>query len=428
MKVLFKIIKLKNIPKYKGKKLHTFLVVFIFILFFINPTISNSAITNGANAIDVLGQYDDSTTAPSPIYTKGGANNGPNGLGFSAPQQGIVLDSTNHRLFVSDTSNNRVLVYNLNADDTLINRIPDNILGQINFYTNTIATTQEGMSAPRGLAYDSTNNRLFVVDTNNHRILIFDVSFITDGEPAVNVLGQPDFVSGSATTTSTGMSSPNGVAYDNINKLLFVAESGNNRVVVFNLETIINGQTAINVLGQSDFTSSSAVSTLMGMSSPQSVAYDGINKRFFVAESNNHRVAVFDVNSITDGEPAINILGTGVGVGTTNQTGIKNPQSVAYDSANQRLFVSNSNRVTVYDVASITDGENAVNVLGQADFTSSTAATTQSGMSTPQGLAYDSRNNRLYVGQSGNHCVTVYNAAPSTVSVSGTVYSDEGRQ
>ena len=49
---------------------------------------------------------------------------------------------------------------------------------------------------------------------------------------------------------------------------------------------------------------------------------------------------------------------------------------VAIDTAGQRLFVSDgqgsgNHRVLVYDVASITNGENAVNVLGQADFTSS---------------------------------------------------------
>ena len=43
-----------------------------------------AALTNGMNASDALGQYDDSLTNPQPVYTKSAANNGPNSLGFGA--------------------------------------------------------------------------------------------------------------------------------------------------------------------------------------------------------------------------------------------------------------------------------------------------------------------------------------------------------
>ena len=51
----------------------------------------------------------------------------------------------------------------------------------------------------------------------------------------------------------------------------------------------------------------------------------------------------------------------------------------------------------VLDVASITDGENAVNVLGQPNFTTATAATTQAGMRNPQGVTVDPASLRLIV-------------------------------
>jgi hypothetical protein len=69
------------------------------------------------------------------------------------------------------------------------------------------------------------------------------------------------------------------------------------------------------------------------------------------------------------------------------------PQGLAYDASSSRLFVLDNNisRILVFNVASgtIANGENASYVLGQTGFTSSTSATTQSGMNFPQGLAYD---------------------------------------
>jgi hypothetical protein len=42
------------------------------------PTLVSAAISNGMNASDLLGQYDDSSpTSPSPVYTKSAANNVP---------------------------------------------------------------------------------------------------------------------------------------------------------------------------------------------------------------------------------------------------------------------------------------------------------------------------------------------------------------
>lgn len=127
------------------------------------PPAASAAISDGANAIDALGQYDENASAPSPVYTKSAVNNGPNQFGLNTPYYGIALDSTNDRLFVAEISNNRVVVYNLNADDSLADHIPDAVLGQANFYSDAGAATQSGMFTPSGFAYDnaSTPKRLF---------------------------------------------------------------------------------------------------------------------------------------------------------------------------------------------------------------------------------------------------------------------------
>src|SRR3989338_612216 len=127
---------------------------------------------------------------------------------------------------------------------------------------------------------------------------------------------------------------------------------------------------------------------------------------------------------------AVNVLGQTTfsgGTATTTQLGLSGPRNLAFDSANNRLYVAeqNNNRVTVYDTSSITNGMNAVNVLGQTAFDGSSAATTQAGLKNPRGLAVDTTNTRLYVGDLNNNRVSVFDVAPPP-TISGTVYSEEG--
>jgi len=99
---------------------------------------------------------------------------------------------------------------------------------------------------------------------------------------------------------------------------------------------------------------------------------------------------VFDLVAITNGENAINVLGQSsftTATSATTQNGMKNPQGVSIDPQTHTLYVSDTNNhhVTVYDVTAITNGENATGVLGQANYTSGSAATAQNRMNTPNG-------------------------------------------
>jgi DNA-binding beta-propeller fold protein YncE len=373
-----------------------------------------ATITDGENAVDALGQYDDDLSTPGPIYTKSVANNGPSKLGLSAPVLGLALDPTDHRLFLSDTGNNRVLVYNLDSNDLLLDLLPDNVLGQTNFYSNAAATTQAGMNVPNGLAFDDANNRLFVTQTTGNRVTVYDVASITDGENAVNVLGQATFTATTAATTQAGMNVPYDAAYDSANQRLFVSEGTGNRVKVYDVAAITDGENAVNVLGQATFTATTAATTQAGMNAPRGLAYDSANTRLYVAQATGNRVTTYDVAAITDGENAVNVLGQATFTATTaasTQAGMNAPMGIAFDGTNSRLFVAQTtgNRVTMYDVAAITDGENATGVFGQQNYTASTAAVTRNGLSAPNGVLADPAHNRLYVLDGTANRMVTYN-------------------
>lgn len=77
----------------------------------------------------------------------------------------------------------------------------------------------------------SNGNQLFIADSDNNRVLVWDSFPTTDGQKADRVLGQADFVSAVYQTSQTGMSFPTGVYVDG--NRLFVADNDNRRYLIF---------------------------------------------------------------------------------------------------------------------------------------------------------------------------------------------------
>ncbi len=191
------------------------------------------ALYDGQNAEDAVGQTDGSG---GPSFTNSGPFNSSllNGLNNVYD---VEVDTITHRLFVADQSTNRILEFDLDSSNVLVDRNPDHLLGQTDFYGSDYGTQVNRFYYPYSMAFDPASNRLFAVDQSNRRVLIFDVSVITDGENAVNVLGQSDFTTRTSATTQNGMSAPRGIAYDSTGNRLFVSEYSNSRISIFDLTT-----------------------------------------------------------------------------------------------------------------------------------------------------------------------------------------------
>jgi DNA-binding beta-propeller fold protein YncE len=67
--------------------------------------------------------------------------------------------------------------------------------------------------------------------------LIYNTAIITNGMNAAKVLGQPNFTDGTANTTQDRLSGPGFADYDPGSGRLFVTDSGNNRVMIFEGDT-----------------------------------------------------------------------------------------------------------------------------------------------------------------------------------------------
>ena len=323
--------------------------------------IANNSTTDYPLATNLIGQYDDSDRSNFvPDYNKFTQTGTPHSYMIQSTR-GMDIDTDNHRLFLSDSS--RLLMFELDSSNNLINNLPDRVLGQVSFGTTSVnSISATSTKSNNGVAYDKNHNRVFVADVTNERILVFDTTSITNGESAVNVLGQTDFVTATNGTSSSKMNldTDTDLEYDSDTDLLYVTDTTNNRVLVFDVATITNGEPAIHVLGQTDFVTSSNGLSANKFSLPKALAIDRNTNRLFVGDNLN-------------------------------------------------------NRVLVFDVATITDGENAVNVIGQPDFITNSSGVTSQKLFRPLGLAYHHYYDELYVADNANRRVLVYNA--DTVSL-----------
>ncbi|MFI5362472.1 MAG: hypothetical protein ACHQ49_10920 [Elusimicrobiota bacterium] len=379
---------------------------------------SAAQISTGVNAIDALGELDSATDLP--VYTKSGSNDTPNSVGLYAPSD-VLVDAANHRLFVADAYNYRVVVYTLNARNDINSRTMTNVIGQADFNSDLADSvgTSTGMYEPKGLAYDSAGQRLFVADTYDNRVLVYNVASITNGMAASNVLGQTGFLAAGSALTQTGMNGPDGLAYDSAHQHLFVADSNNNRVLVFFVSTISNGMTASIVLGQPGYTTSAASPIDANtMNNPNALAYDQNNGRLFVADSGNNRVLVFtNTNSVLgDGENATDVVGQSTfTAGTADTSGARTtmyePQGLAYDGTSDRLFVADTNndRVLTFTatIGMSTGSFAATFVIGQPGFGSVGGGLSATQLSSPYGLWFDGFSGNLFIADSQNYRVLV---------------------
>jgi DNA-binding beta-propeller fold protein YncE len=407
-------------------RLNPIATVLTVLAFAFMPAFARAAVINATN---MLGHVD---VNGNPLYDV---------IALPATPQGFLtpistcIDTVRHNLFVSTFSS--VLVFPLSAGNQVSTRTASYILGRNDYlYASSPPADQKtmGFSSP-GLACDSANGRLFVSDTSNNRVLVFDDASLSNGENASYVIGQADFSGSGATTAQNGLSAPGTPAYDPTNSRLFVPDKGNNRVLVFSVPTgtNLNGENADYVLGQADFVSAPAGTTATSMSAPSGAAYDPVNARLFVADTSNSRVTVFDVtagNSLT-GASASYAIGQSSLTGSAHSSlaaGIYQPTGAAYDAVNARLFVADksNNRLTIYAVPT---GSNLTNLsasyeIGQTAFNSSLSRQTkQSGLYGPGGVTFDSATNLLFVADSSNNRVMVF-SAPTATNLTGIGATD----
>ena len=387
----------------------------------------------------------------------------------------------NGMLFVADSNhlgatpgNHRVLIYLtlpqelppptavLEQESTRCNvcfGTADVVLGQPDFETTELnPPSQTTLREPTAVASDG--KILAVADTDNNRVLLWKSIPTTNGAPADVVVGQPDFNSNAVSDsgdprvpTARSLRGPQGVWLQD--GKLFVADTVNNRILIWNQIPTQNQQAADMVLGQPDFGTVAVGSNLSQAFNPQattlrspvSVTSDG--HRLYVADLGYQRVLIW--NSI----PTSNQQAADVVVGQPDMTSAlpnhvarlcrpvadSDPGSPVYPSLceatlafprfalsdGQRLYISDggNDRVLVYNEIPTRNGARSDAVLGQLEPTLNQSSdnafplrrSAPDTMRTPCGLAHDGTN--LYVTDPFDRRVLVFSEGQSDIPYSG---------
>ena len=258
-----------------------------------------------AGACVVLGDQLDGDGLPKPLA--------PDRTSLFAPR-GVAFAGREKPFFVADTGHHRLLVWRRppeqnNAPADIVIGQPGFGAEGRNARGPAGAAT---LDMPTGVATDG--KVLAVADAWNHRVLVWRSLPSVNNQPADIVLGQADFCGALANrgldvAASDTLNWCYGVTI--ADGRLFVADTGNRRVLIWNRLPQENGRAADMVLGQSSMTcrddNAGEGASDVGMRWPHAVAVAG--GRIFVADAGNNRIMVWRHFPNADGAPASYVIG-----------------------------------------------------------------------------------------------------------------------
>ena len=233
----------------------------------------------------------------------------------------------------------------------------------------TIVGTNTTFNSPSFMTLDTANDSLYIADTGDLSVVIYDGISTKNGNVAPSRI-----IAGPA----TNLLSPTDVALDKGRNLLYVADDLD--IFVFASASTANGNPA-------------PVRDLSVPFSISAIFIDGANDRLYVADQAGNAIAVYDHASTLNGPVSANRAVQGA----TN-THLSNPGGVQVDGAG-RLVVSNASppSITIYNNAATVDGD----IAPVAEIAGATT-----GLSVPD---------QIFVDTTGTG--TLYNADPGAARV-----------
>lgn len=364
--------------------------------------VQGNRFNNGQAAAFVVGQ---------PDFTSAGAGAGPAGLNF--PQSNV--HSSGGNLYIADNLNNRILVFN--SIPASNGASADFAIGQPDLVTTTSGTSSTALDAPLNPVISS--GRLFVADQNNSRVAIYNTVPATSPGTIDVVAGQPDKVSSGGSCTATGLDFPEAV-WAAGNRMV-VADTGNNRVLIWNSIPTVDNTPADLVLGSGSFTICNLVApSANSFDRPTGVWTDGT--RLVVVDQTNSRVLIWNTFPTTNGQAADLVLGqTDFTSSGSNQGGAASAGTLSFPFAgvfvdNDQLFIADNgnNRVLIWNRFPTTNGQAADQVLGQANFTDTSSSTSQTTLDFPAGVFVSGT--QLFISDVGNNRILIHNSRVGTLT------------
>lgn len=296
------------------------------------------------------------------------------------------------------------------------------VLGEPDFSSYAGGASASLMSGPVG-SPALANGILYVPDENNNRVLGYLGGIpSSNGASADFALGQPDLAANGSGAGDTGLHLPEDVRASG--GKLFVADWGNNRLLIWNTLPTSNQAPANVVVGQPDFTTTTGVCQADTLNNPEGAFVYG--DKLIVGDTGNNRVLIYNAIPTSNGASADLVLGqstlttcaadddaqTGTSTSTPTSRTLRGPIGVWTDGTRLVVADEGNARVLIWNTFPTHSFQPADVVVGQPDMTSANSATvTGSAMNGPYYVV--SNGTQLFASDSGNHRVLVWDAFPT---------------
>ena len=369
------------------------------------PAASLKANSNAPSADLVVGQSDFSLRVQASSQISKTTLGLPQALAFDPAGRLLVADGLA-----------RVLVYPATIGS---NAVAIRILGLDQMAQTTGAPTQISIGTSFGIA--ATPAGVIVADTQDNRVMVYPPVDAWPAEAsqfspsATSVIGQSSYTvrkanQGNGDSSATSLSLPCDVVFSGTE--IFVADSGNNRVLVYAAGPAGASLAASRVIGQLDFPFN-AVDLIEGkefsIAPPSPVSGSAIldqsvsPARLYVADTQNNRILGFsNFRNLQNGQKADLVIGQPdvfravvnypSGDATQpNAQGLRLPTALAVDSAGNLYVTDTGNSRVLRFPAPFASGKTALEsadlVIGQTGFNSLVTDPTERTMSAPVSLA-----------------------------------------
>ncbi|HEV2651674.1 MAG TPA: NHL repeat-containing protein [Rhizomicrobium sp.] len=271
----------------------------------------------GDGQADIVAVYDTATLAPVATIGSGAGSDNSHFASPVAP----AIDVAHSRLFIPDVGNDRVQVFD----------------AQTYAYQGTIGVSgvagsdNSHLFFPRAVAVNSATAAVYITDTNNNRVQVYDANL-----NYVATIG----VSGVAGSDNSHLNAPVGIAYNTATNQIFVGDRGNGRIQIYDAGSLnyvaTIGQTAP---GGTSFDNAHLV--------PQGVAIDPVAGLVLGSDDTNYRIQGFNVLT----NQYVTTLGTTASPGSSNSQ-FALPGTAAADPTHNLLFVpdATNKRVQIFTI------------------------------------------------------------------------------
>ena len=357
-----------------------------------NVIVADSA-NNRIRKIDAVTQVID-TVAGNSQFPVGDGGPGTSAL-LNVPGQ-LASDAAGN-VYLADVANNRIR--KLTAASSAIATLIGN--GVSGFSPDGISGMQANLKTPSGVAVDAAGSTVYFTDTGNHLVRMLKNGQVTTlaGSLVGGVPTAGSFGDGGPAALSL-LNTPIGLALDTVNSLLYVADTGNNRIRVINLALATPTIAAFAGTGGLNFTGDGGAAVNATLAVPRGVTVDGAG-HVFIADSGNNAIRMVTLSSgnITTvaGSPIGKSGSSGDGAAATAAL-LTNPSTVGVSGAQILIADTGNQRLRAFPLGgSIT----TVAGTGTAGFGGDGAAATSALLAAPRGVTVVGTT--IYLSDCNNH-------------------------